>query len=251
MAQKRKRPESTPAKFANQPFRTLSRLTGPLRKVETEPQTSVRTSKAEVPSTSEPVEKVDAAEEFLRAVAGVKPLDLSKRDRIAAPAPASPPREITAEDAEALADLCDLVSGAAPFDVTNSDEHVEGTVVGLDPRLLRRLRNGEFAHHDHVDLHGLSSEEARVRVDEFLTRAHRAQKRCVLIIHGRGLSSKDKIPVLKSRLTGWLTRGQWARIVLAFTSARPCDGGTGALYVLLRRDRSARHKMRVTNGARW
>ena len=66
-------------------------------------------------------------------------------------------------------------------------------------------------------------------------RAHQSGQRCVLIVHGRGLNSKDQVPVLKHRLTTWLTRGSWARLVLAFTSARPCDGGAGALYVLLRR----------------
>ena len=88
-------------------------------------------------------------------------------------------------------------------------------------------------------------------VDAFLTRAHRSGHRCVLIIHGRGLNSKDQIPVLKSRVTTWLRRGTWARWVLAFTSARPCDGGAGALYVLLRRRRDAKHSIRVTEGAKW
>ena len=59
----------------------------------------------------------------------------------------------------------------------------------------------------------------------------------MLIVHGRGLNSKDQVPVLKTRLAQWLARGSWARLVLAFTSARPCDGGAGALYVLLRRQR--------------
>ena len=62
--------------------------------------------------------------------------------------------------------------------------------------------------------------------------------RCVLIVHGRGHNSKDHTPVLKERLKSWLARGAAARkVVLAFTTARPCDGGAGALYVLLRRDR--------------
>jgi len=67
---------------------------------------------------------------------------------------------VTHPDAEALAALCDLVEGTAPFDISDSDEHVEGAIVGLDPRLLRRLRKGEFAYQAHLDLHGLTSEEA-------------------------------------------------------------------------------------------
>ena len=99
----------------------------------------------------------------------------------------------------------------------------------------------------------MTAEEARVAVDRFLTTAQRNGQRCVLIIHGRGLNSKDQVPVLKTRLAQWLARGSWARLVLAFTSARPCDGGAGALYVLLRRQRHTgpRQPVKVTHGAKW
>ena len=187
---------------------------------------------------------------FLDAVAGVKPLDARARERVARPAPAFPNREVSDPDAEALAELCDLVTGTAPFDITDSDEYVEGAMVGLDPRLLRRLRAGEFAYQAHLDLHGMTSDEARGEVEAFLTRAHQGGKRCVLIIHGRGRNSKDQVPVLKSKLTAWLARGQSARRILAFTSARACDGGVGAVYVLLRRQRNIKRPIRVTEGAK-
>jgi DNA-nicking Smr family endonuclease len=187
---------------------------------------------------------------FLDAVTGVKPLGARDRERVAQPAPAFPNREVTHPDAEALAELCDLVTGTAPFDITDSDEYVEGAMVGLDPRLLRRLRAGEFAFQAHLDLHGMTAEEARREVEAFLTRAYQAGKRCVLIIHGRGRNSKDQIPVLKSKLTAWLARGQSARRILAFSSARACDGGVGAVYVLLRRHRHIKRPIRVTEGAK-
>jgi DNA-nicking Smr family endonuclease len=97
----------------------------------------------------------------------------------------------------------------------------------------------------------MTSAEARPAVEAFLTHAYQDGKRCVLIIHGRGHNSKDQIPVLKSRLASWLARGQRARLILAFVSARPCDGGAGALYVLLRRQRTARRPIRVLAGAKW
>lgn len=187
---------------------------------------------------------------FLDAVTGVKPLQARQRDRVAQPAPAFPNREVTHPDAEALAELCDLVTGTTPFDISDSDEYVEGAMVGLDPRLLRRLRAGEFAYQAHLDLHGMVSAEARAEVDAFLTRAYQDGKRCVLIIHGRGRNSKDQVPVLKSKLTSWLARGQSARRILAFTSARACDGGAGAIYVLLRRQRNIKRPIRVTAGAK-
>ena len=86
---------------------------------------------------------------------------------------------------------------------------------------------------DHLDLHGLTAAEARDAVDRFLTNAVRQGLRTVLIIHGRGLSSPGE-PVLKSRLMQWLNRGVWRKWVMAYTSARRCDGGAGATYVLLR-----------------
>jgi DNA-nicking Smr family endonuclease len=95
----------------------------------------------------------------------------------------------------------------------------------------------------------MTAEEARGAVDRFLAAAVTAGHRCVLIVHGRGHNSKDQTPVLKERLKVWLARGRAARIVLAFTTARPCDGGGGALYVLLRRDRT-RRRIQVIEGAK-
>ena len=153
------------------------------------------------------------------------------------------------EEAEALAALSDLVAGVAHFDITDTREYVEGVVVGLDPRVARRLRRGDFAWQAHIDLHGLTAAEARETVDRFILESFRAGRRCVLLVHGRGLNSKDRTPVLKERLKGWLAHGRIAKVVLAFTTARPHDGGAGALYVLLRRDRSAR-PIRVIEGAK-
>ncbi len=229
--------------FNHQPFRVLGRI-----RASSSPPPAPQAEARPTPACPVPP---DPEALFLDAVADVTPLEPSARERVASPAPASPARARADADAEALAELCDLVAGTAPFDISDSDEHVEGAMVGLDPRLLRRLRRGEFACQGHLDLHGLASEPARSEVERFLTRAYQSGKRCVLIVHGRGHNSKDQIPVLKSRLATWLARGQWARLILAFTSARPCDGGAGALYVLLRRQRNARRPIRVVNGAKW
>lgn len=139
------------------------------------------------------------------------------------------------DEAEAYAQLSDLVAGGGTFDISDSDEYIEGLASGLDRRLMARLRRGDYAVQGHVDLHGLTREEARVKVDEFLHDSRIHGCRCILIIHGRGLNSKDQIPVLKEALRVWLTRGRIARHVLAFATARPTDGGAGAVYVLLRR----------------
>lgn len=182
-------------------------------------------------------------------MAGVVPLPRGRRVRIDGPAPADGHPRPVSEEAEALAALSDLVAGAADFDVTDTREYIEGVVVGLDPRVVRRLRRGDFAWQAHLDLHGLTASEAHVAVDRFILESFRAGRRCVLIVHGRGLNSKDHTPVLKERLKIWLAHGRIAKVVLAFATARACDGGAGALYVLLRRDRRAR-PIRVTEGAK-
>jgi DNA-nicking Smr family endonuclease len=193
----------------------------------------------------------DAEELFAREMAGVRRLSGAARARVTPQPPAPALRAVTDPDAEALAELSDLVTGDGPFDIASSVEFVEGAVAGLDRRVVRRLRAGDFAFQSHLDLHGMTAGEARIAVDGFLTRAHQNGQRCVLIVHGRGLNSKDQVPVLKHRLTTWLSRGSWSRLVLAFTSARPCDGGAGALYVLLRRQRDAKRPIHVTQGAKW
>lgn len=139
------------------------------------------------------------------------------------------------EEAEAYAQLSDLVEGVGPFDISDSDEYIEGIAPGLDKRLLSRLRRGDYAVQGHVDLHGLTREEARIRVEQFVAESLTRGHRCVLIVHGRGLNSKDQIPVLKEAVRLWLVRGRIARSVLCFATARPTDGGAGAVYVLLRR----------------
>ena len=180
---------------------------------------------------------------------GVDRLAPSARERIESPLPTTEPRRPISEDAEALASLSDLVNGDAPFDVSETREYIEGHVVGIDPRLVRRLRRGDFARQAHLDLHGMVAVDARVALEQFVTTSVRHGHRCVLVIHGRGLNSKDQVPVLKEHLKTWLARGLIGRHVLAFTSARPFDGGAGALYVLLRRDR--RHRpIQVTEGTK-
>ena len=139
------------------------------------------------------------------------------------------------DEAEAYAELADLVEGVGVFDIASTDEYIEGSAPGLDRQLVRKLRRGDYAIQAHLDLHGLVQKEAHAEVDTFIDEARKRGHRCVLIVHGRGLHSKDSVPVLKERLKVWLTRGRISRGVLAFATAKPTDGGAGAVYVLLRR----------------
>ena len=143
--------------------------------------------------------------------------------------------KIRNEEEEALEELALLVAGDGPFDISSSSERIEGHVAGLDAKLLKRLRGGDYPLQGRLDLHGLSRVEAKSQVERFVMDARRSGKRCVLLVHGRGLHSDDQIAVLKEGVQQWLSRGRLAREVLAFCSALPKDGGAGAVYVLLRR----------------
>jgi DNA-nicking Smr family endonuclease len=226
--------------FCYRPFRQLTGSWICTAQEETPPATP-----------ASPSEGYDEEDLFRREMADVRPLPEEKRSRVPRENRARNVRTVVNPEAEALALLSELVEGSGQFDITNSTEFLEGCAVGVDHRLLRRLRAGEFAYQSHLDLHGKTVKEAKEAVSAFLTAAYQRGQRCVLIIHGRGLNSEGHSPVLKRHLTDWLARGHWARIVLAFTSARPCDGGLGALYVLLRKRRRKKEFIRVTQGANW
>jgi len=250
MARRRK-----PSKAREQSFQALGRFHAPFAELRaTMRRVAGSSGKPARQRPSPDPSSVDRAPDdglsFEDAMRDVVPLRAEDRSRVDEPAPAGTVvRRPVSEEAEALAVLADLVSGVGSFDITDTDEYIEGRVAGLDPRVVRRLRKGDFAYQAHLDLHRMTADEARLAVDHFLCDAWRRGSRCVLIIHGRGRNSKDQIPVLKERLKVWLGRGALARHVLAFTTARACDGGAGALYVLLRRERR-RAPIVVTEGAK-
>lgn len=176
---------------------------------------------------------------FLHAMSDVQPLNGTKKTVPRSPdINMRPSHPVPDDELEALAHLSDLVSGAAPLDITYSDEYIEGCVHGFRRKLMQRLRKGKFPVQDYVDLHGLTKQEAERQVRDFLLQSHRMGLRCVLVVHGRGRNSENHIPVLKEHLPMWLTRGAVKKIILAFSTARPYDGGTGAIYILLKKKKS-------------
>jgi DNA-nicking Smr family endonuclease len=184
---------------------------------------------------------------FREAFEGVRPLGLPRAQRLAVTP--QPLREIVSEDAEVLAELSDLVSGQGTFELTETEEYVEGARHGLDPRLLSQLRRGEFSVQAHLDLHGMIQPDAKEALTSFIVDSVRKGRRAVLIVHGRGLRSPGGLPVLKHAAAQWLSHGIAGGYVLAFATARPSDGGAGAVYVLLRRERR-RAKFDVLQGAK-
>jgi len=113
-----------------------------------------------------------------------------------------------------------------------TSEYIEGKRSWVSKEVLWKLKEGKFSVQGVLNLRGLFVEEARVLFEEFIRNALLKGLNCILIIHGRGLSSKGE-PVLKNKVREWLDRGPYRKYVLAYASARPCDGGLGATYVLI------------------
>lgn len=233
-------PSKAPA--FHQPFRAAAQdLKAKLRREEAARRSATASAEKEhLTARAQPHSRPDAAaaqmrEEdlFLEAMAGVTPLARDVRGQAPPPAPKS--AKVVSAEAEALAQLVELVAGEGPFDMSCTGEFIEGRAPGVDKRLLVALKRGDYAVQAHLDLHGMTRSDAKPKVEAFLEESRHAARRCVLLIHGRGLNSKDQIPVLKESLRVWLCQGRIGKAVLAFCTARPCDGGAGAVYLLLRR----------------
>lgn len=126
------------------------------------------------------------------------------------------------------------LAGDPALVVTEHPEYIEGWV-GIDgKRYITNLRNGLYSIQGYLDLHGLTREEARQAVEEFIMRMSRFRSCCVKIIHGRGLNSPTDRSILKDCLQQWLATRRMSRRVVAYASASLQDGGVGATYVLLR-----------------
>jgi len=175
----------------------------------------------------------EADREFFRqAMEGTRPLTGTNREE----GKGNPALAVLAPKSggeEALEGMKALIASGRGFVVADTPEYIEGTGYQVDPKMAERLHRGEFSIQAHIDLHGLGAEEARIVFEDFLRESVIRNRRSLLVIHGRGLSSQGE-PILKARLTEWLTRGPWRKWVIAYSSARLCDGGAGATCILLR-----------------
>ena len=165
---------------------------------------------------------------FRRAIGDVRPL---AHDRVPPwkEKPAPRPRQRELDEAQVVEDM--LRDPTDPAELETGEE-LFFTRTGLQGNLIRRLRRGQMPIEAELDLHGKTSDEARVLLAGFLPACRKRGLRVVRVIHGKGLGSHNKLPVLKGKVNYWL---QQRDEVLAFCSARPVDGGTGAVYVLLKK----------------
>ena len=171
----------------------------------------------------------DDAGLFRKLMSTVRPLKQDKKSPYKKPR--KPIAHKSKEDDEAVMDSL-LSDEYEPEYDTESGEELFFARPGLQRTVLRKLRRGQFVVESELDLHRNKVPEAREKISAFIRQARQNGHRCVRIIHGKGLSSDDKLPILKGKVNSWLRQKDE---VLAFCSALPRDGGTGAVYVLLKR----------------
>jgi len=221
----------------NRPFKDLKRLLES-RSIILHDADIIAPS-AKPPENSYPAEDDDQL--FQNEMSDVIPL--RSKNRMVAPVK-TPPSASHAPppDLETTLQLQDLIENGRGFRVKDTSEYMEGTGPSVHPNMSSRLHNGEFAIQAHLDLHGQTTAQAEMAFEQFMKEARISGKQGLLVIHGRGLLSKEK-PVLKEKVREWVTRGPWRKWVAAYSSARLCDGGAGATYILLRnRPATRRHK---------
>ncbi|WP_034292120.1 Smr/MutS family protein [Herbaspirillum sp. RV1423] len=176
----------------------------------------------------------EEADIFRNSIGKVAPLRSNEKAAIVAPQPLPIARQHIADEQAAL---MESLSDEFTFDtLLDSDENLSFARPGVGSDVLSKLRRGHWVIQNQLDLHGLRRDEAREALGEFLRQARHRGQRCVRIIHGKGLGSINKEPVLKQKVRNWLAQKDE---VIAFCQARPADGGSGALVVLLQSSTSA------------
>jgi DNA-nicking Smr family endonuclease len=244
MSGSRKKAGDAEARF-NNPFAKQLRLIGKkIRKnrraaFDAHVRNSAAEAHANAQADSQPPNDDDL---FASAIAGAQPLETGGR-RVAVRAGEESRRPRVQKETH-----IDPTSDEH-FDLRFSDQYIRGRAEGVSKETVDKLSRGEFAVRSHVDLHGMALDHAKEVVDEFIAQRRKNGERCVLVITGKGRNSPGQVGVLRQGIPEWLARGPSARCVLAFVTARPCDGGEGALYVLLSRHVSRKARIEVDSGS--
>ena len=169
-------------------------------------------------------------EAFRKAMSGAKPLKADDRVHASKPKPKPRARFRRADESAVLAESLE-------DDIDTTEHHSDGALrfqrQHVGRRTMRKLTRGGYSVQAEIDLHGMTLAEARPRLRDFIQYSAEQDRLCVRVVHGKGLGSGERGPVLKSAVSSWLR--SWDNVI-AFVSTRQVDGGTGAVYVLLQRD---------------
>jgi len=190
--------------------------------------------KKKKPSRSDAVRPIPVSDEmmFMKAMKEVSEIKEFRELPLHTKKKASVSCEGRPLDIEAVTALEEIVSGRRPVHLPDTPEYIEWINKDYKDSIAIRLHKGHYAIQDCLDLHGLILEDAELEIDRFFRESLKNNHKCIKIIHGRGLRSANG-PVLKDALVKLLSK-RYRKHIVAFVSARQCDGGLGALYVLLR-----------------
>lgn len=184
---------------------------------------------AEAAARAAELKRIEAEKNlFIRAVGQVAILPSNNKADIPKVPRAPVATQLQRDEAKVIQD-----SLSDEFDVStllDTDDALSFRRPSVGPEVTRKLRKGDWAIQREIDLHGLRSDEARLALTTFIREAHKYGVRCVRVVHGKGLGSPGKTPVLKSKVHSWLVQKNQ---VMAFVQAKPAEGGAGALVVLL------------------
>jgi DNA-nicking Smr family endonuclease len=194
--------------------------------------TQLNLAKQEALKNQQKIAETPAAEQdkylFLEAVKNARPLNTApQHSEKTYPKPVA--KQFIRDEKQALRDS--LSDDFYPAHELESGEELLYLRTGQSPSILSKLRRGFWVVQAQIDLHGLISDEAREYVAEFLSSCKKRNIRCVRIVHGKGLGSRNREPVLKHKLRNWLMQRDE---VIAYAQAKPEDGGSGAVIVLLK-----------------
>jgi len=178
-------------------------------------------------STKKTISQQDS-ELFRDAVGEVTPVTTGKHHQT----PKKPPAIPRQSQADEISVMDELLSDFSETDLLETGEHMSYTCPGVKRSELKKLKSGKYAIQATLDLHGFNREESRNMISKFLRESQERRHHCIRVIHGKGRKTVNQPPVLKPAVAEWLMR---QKSVLAFCSARDSDGGTGALYILLRK----------------
>lgn len=210
----------------------------------------LKTTKKETEPVEEIIMPTDSDEDiFLNAMSGVEKIDGEKIEPLA-PKKVRHHNKIICKD-ESEKTLAGIVSGKVEFEIEYCDDYMFGFIRGIDSKIFQKLKAGSFSFENHVDLHGLNADQAYDSLHFFIRESYLQSRRCVLVVTGKGRNSPGGQSVLKREVYDWLSRDPFRRIVLAFCTAQPKDGGSGAIYVLLRKNKKKGGKIIWDKGLNW
>lgn len=187
---------------------------------------------------------------FMNAMQGVERMAGASGRQVT---PKTQPAQSTgiSSDDEAARDLKRFMRGDIEFELEYTEEFMYGYVRGLDIKTFQQLKAGSLSVVAHLDLHGMTLDQAQESLLFFIRESYLQGHRCVLVVTGRGKNSPGGQAILRTQTETWLTKEPLRRVVLAFCTAQPKDGGAGAIYVLLRKQKKSQGKVHWDKMLNW